>query len=101
MLLVKADKTTNYYKMEKKEYDKLMGKSIQKTYRKTTEQKIKTINSEARDVATKLHLEDRIEVMARREAFITLKDHKPNFESTLPCRLINPAKSEMGKANKL
>ena len=29
-----------------------------------------------------------------------LKDHKENFKSTLPCRLINPAKSEMGIVSK-
>ena len=34
--------------------------------------------------------------MARREAYITLKYHKDNFSNSLPFRLINPAKSEMG-----
>ena len=38
--------------------------------------------------------------MAKKEAFITLKDHKENFASNLPCRLINPAKSEMGEISK-
>ena len=38
--------------------------------------------------------------MAKREAFITLKDHKENFKNSLPCRLINPAKSEMGLVSK-
>lgn len=33
-------------------------------------------------------------------AFITLKDHKSNFKSSTPCRLINPSKSEMGKVSK-
>ena len=41
-----------------------------------------------------------MEIMAKKEAFITLKDHKKNFESTLPCRLINPAKTEMGIVSK-
>ena len=38
--------------------------------------------------------------MAKTEAFITLKDHKDNFSNALPCRLINPAKSEIGKISK-
>ena len=38
--------------------------------------------------------------LARKEAFITLKDHKENFSNALPCRLINPAKSEMGRVSK-
>ena len=32
-------------------------------------------------------------------AFITLKDHKKNFQASLPCRLINPSKSELGKVS--
>ena len=36
----------------------------------------------------------------QREAFMTLKDHKEKFENILPCRLINPAKSEMGLVSK-
>ena len=37
----------------------------------------------------------------KREAFISLKDHKQNFESNPKCRLINPAKSDLGKISKL
>ena len=29
-----------------------------------------------------------------------MKDHKPNFSSNRKCRLINPAKSEIGKISK-
>ena len=36
--------------------------------------------------------------MARKDAYITLKDHKENLK--LRCRLINPAKREMGRVNK-
>ena len=35
--------------------------------------------------------------MSRNNAFITLKDHKPNFLTDTKCRLIKLAKSEMGK----
>ena len=48
----------------------------------------------------KLELSDRIEHLARNPSFITLKDHKENFNSKLPCRLINPSKSELGKVSK-
>ena len=34
------------------------------------------------------------------DAFITLKDHKPNFNTNPKCRLINPSKSELGKISK-
>ena len=38
--------------------------------------------------------------MAKTPAFITLKDHKDNFETNPKCRLINPSKSELGKVSK-
>ena len=38
--------------------------------------------------------------MKKRQAFISLKDHKENFENP-KCRLINPAKSESVKLNKI
>ena len=37
---------------------------------------------------------------AKREAFITLKDHKANFRNNPTSRLINPCKSEIGKISK-
>jgi len=38
--------------------------------------------------------------MAKRQAFITLKDHKDNFQNKPTCKLINPAKSEIGRISK-
>ena len=38
--------------------------------------------------------------MTKKQAFITLKDHKENFNNNPTCRLINPAKSEMGLVSK-
>ena len=42
------------------------------------------INLEAKELAKKLEPEfdERIEIMAKAEAFITLKDHKDRFEMT-------------------
>ena len=59
-----------------------------------------TINREARDIAMNIGIADRVECMAERDAFITLKDHKENFQNHPTCRLINPAKSEMGHVSK-
>ena len=41
-----------------------------------------------------------MECMAKQQAFISLKDHKENFQNNQTCRLINPAKSEMGLVSK-
>ena len=46
-------------------------------------------------------LADRMGVYAERQTFITLKDHKDDFRSKPSCRLINPAKSEIGIVSKI
>ena len=39
-------------------------------------------------------------MLAPKNAYLTLKDHKHNFRESLPCRLINPCKSELGVISK-
>ena len=75
-------------------------KNITKTYKKVSPDMMNSIELEAKAIATKLHLDDRTNTTAKREAFISLKDHKPNFINNPTCRLINQAKSEMGKISK-
>ena len=99
-LYVPADKTTNLYKVSKENYQKLLHDNITKTYKKTEVETINTINMEARDIAKDQDLDERIESFSSRGAFITLKDHKENFQNDPKCRLINPAKSEIGKISK-
>ena len=55
------------------------------------------IDDEARTITSKLNIDDRVESMATKEAFITLKDHKENFANRPTCRLINPSKTELGQ----
>ena len=50
---------------------------------------VREVTKEDRCFAAKLELSGRINVTAKREAFITLKDHKPNFKDEPTCRLIN------------
>ena len=39
--------------------------------------------------------------LAKNPAIITLKDHKENFQASLPCCLINLSKSELDKVSKV
>ena len=94
---IPADKTTNFYEVDKTTHDKLIMDSITSTYKKANTNTINTINNEAKNIATNLNIADRAERMAERQAFITLKDHKDNFQNKPTCRLINPAKSEIGR----
>ena len=99
-IIVPADKTRNLYAITKTSYDKLLRDNITKSYKQAPAQTYTDINNEAKDIAHSLELSDRMNCLARKEAFITLKDHKENFTNALPCRLINPAKSEMGRVSK-
>ena len=91
------------YELSKDQYDKLLQNNITSTYRKANDSIIKSVNKEANDIAIKLGIEDRVERMAKNQAFIILKDHKDhkdNFINNPKCRLINPAKSDIGRISK-
>ena len=97
---IPADKTRNMYEMDKSQHDKLLQENITKTYKKSDRTKYNEINTEAKTIATKLKIQDRATQLAKKQAFITLKDHKENFENAPKCRLINPAKSDLGRVSK-
>ena len=99
-LLIAADKTTNFYKLEPSTYIDLLKKNINKSYKKAQPEVTRAIHKESKDIATKLDIDDRVDTTAYKDAFITLKDHKPNFANNPTCRLINPTKSEIGKVSK-
>ena len=46
-------------------------------------------------------IDDRVDTTANKDAFITLKDHKPSSATKPTCRLINPTKSEIGRISKV
>ena len=98
---IPADKSRNYYEMDKSEHDKLYTENITKTYKKLRDETVyKDINKEAKTFTDNLRLSDKVECLAESNAFITLKDHKENFINNPQCRLINPAKPELGKISK-
>ena len=99
-LFVPAGKTTNLYKVDSFTYDKLLQDHITASYEKIDSNIAKKINNKAKAIAKKLKLENRIETLTKKEAVITFKDHKPNFINNQKCRLINSAKSNIGKVSK-
>jgi len=94
-LLIAADKTTNFYKLEPSAYNDLLEQNITKSYKKAQPDTVQAIHAENKNITTKLGIDDRVDKTASKEAFITLKDHKPNFANKPTCRLINPTKSEI------
>ena len=99
-VFVIADKTSNVYEMSTDKYNKLLFDNVTRSYRQTSFADIDTVNREARDICVKLNIDDRVDVMSENPAFITIKDHKRNFEDNTQCRLINPAKSQIGRISK-
>ena len=93
-IFVFADKTRNIYETSLDTYNKLLQDNITKIYKHGSEDNIWEIKNELKHIADKLSIGNRIECMKKREAFISLKDHKENFENNPKCRLINPAKSD-------
>ena len=51
-------------------------------------------------IVSNLEIADRVFQTSKREAFITLKDHKPHFMNSPKFRLLNPTKPEIGKISK-
>ena len=99
-VIVPADKTSNFYKIEKEEYNNLVEKNVQKEYKKAKNEEVKHGVRKHKDIVNKLELEDRVFSTQKRNCFVSLKDHKPNFPNSPDCRLINPCKPEIGKISK-
>ena len=99
-VIVKADKTNNKYLIEKNEYLTLLEKNIHADYKKEDIKNVAKVVTEHQKVVTKLGLEERVFKTTPRTAFITVKDHKENFQNDPKCRLLNPTKPEIGRISK-
>ena len=85
-VIVRADKTRNFYRVAQDRYCKLLRDNVTKHYKTAPEHLYDDINSEAKSIAKRLNIYDRMETLAKTDAFLTLKDHKENFANNLPCR---------------
>ena len=100
-LYVKADKTRNIYCLNPDEYEKLLINNVTKTYKKCNNDDVDQVNKDAKQISEDLDISERVQVMAEKPAFITIKDHKDDFPNKVSCRLLNPCKSEIGKVSKI
>ena len=96
-----ADKTSNMYRLEKGEYEKLLHDSITTTYKKASSKLESKINTAGKKFAKDAKILDKMEINAKNDCFITIKDHKENFPNNPKTRLINPAKNETGRISKV
>ena len=96
LLFIPPDKSNNLYsKVSKDIYCKLLQDNVTKSFKKSNDTLSNNINKEAKAIASELKLDDRIEQFNQREVFVTLMDHKVNFQNDPKCRLIYPDKSEI------
>ena len=78
-MFVPADKTTNLYKMDKNDYNKLLNDSITSTYKKANPNIVNKINDAGKEILKDHFLADRFDVNGKNNCFVTLKDHEVNF----------------------
>ena len=95
-----ADKTRNIYEADKNTCSKLLTDNISKTYRKAEHKIHNKVNIEAKIISNNYGVSERDQCLSKSNTFISLKDHESNFSSEPKNRLINPAKSEIGKISK-
>ena len=75
----------------------MIDSEIQKNYRKENSKNVDKVNKEHGQTVQELDLEDRVFSTTPRPAYITLKDHKPDFKTNPKVRLINPTKPDIGQ----
>ena len=92
-----ADKTSNVYKAPKEQCQKLVNNTIT-TYYKTVSKKAQ--DKQPRKKHTGEQGSNKKNVNGKQSCFITLKDHKPNFQNNPNARLLNPGKNELGRISK-
>ena len=99
-LVIAADKTSNFYLVPVDEYKALMQNNITQTHKKADPDCLANINKEASAIASKLSIDDRVDVFSTQEPFLSIKDHKENFPNRVSVRMINPSKSQICKISK-
>ena len=77
-----ADKTKYICRMGRAQYERLLRENIIKHYKVGEEEAYDKINKEARIIANRLDIADRMDAMAKKESFKTLKDHKLVLSTT-------------------
>ena len=97
---VPADKTNNKYLLDPAKYNELLEKNVQSQYKKADSEDIDEVTSEHQQIVKDLEMSERVFETVPRAAFITLKDHKENFQNNPQVRVLNPTKCEIGKISK-
>ena len=96
-----ADKTSNLYKLNVEEYKRLRNNAVTATYKKANPKIKDTVDKNGVKYAKNAGVLHKMEKNTTSNCFITLKDHKQNFNNNPTTRLINPAKNQIGRISKV
>ena len=95
------DKTSNMYRLSKKEHEQLLTNAVTSTYKKTNNSIKKKINMACKQIFKNNEILNRVEINGENNWFFRLKYHKDNFANNLQVRLINPVENELGRISKV
>ena len=99
--LTLADKTTNIHRLSKGQYSQLKVNAVTSKCKKASQKIKERIEKGNVKFAKKAKVLDRMDKNGSNSCFITLKDHKDNFQNNPTTHLINPAKNEIGRISKV
>ena len=99
-LFVLAGKSRNIYKVSKASYERMIHENATKKYKKCNSNKFNSINFKAKQIASKLKIDNRVRKLDENEAYVTIKDHKEGFPEKISLCLINPSKTDIGRISK-
>ena len=78
----------------------MIQENVTKTYKKCNTNKYISINFKAKQIASKLKIDDLVQKLDENKAYVIIKDHKKGFPNKISCRLINSSKTDIGKISK-
>ena len=78
----------------------MVNNVITSKYKKASNNIKKQINIDGKQILRNREVLSRLEINGENNRFITLKDHKENFNNNPSVRLINSAKKELGHISK-
>ena len=99
--LTPADKTSNMYRLKKGEYEQMRRNAVTSQYKKASAKIKDQIEKGSAKFAKDAGVLERMDQSGNNNCFVTLKDHKENFQNNPTTRLINPAKNEIGRISKI
>ena len=80
---LRADKSKNMYKIKPSKYQGIRKNKITDNNKIDYNNTIDQINKDTCSFASKLHINDRLGKFKKKDVYILLKDHKPNFINEL------------------